>query len=1038
MFKNLSERTSLAHPIKKRGKRVSSSFKSTQTFSASVLLLAILLSNSVSGPILAQTTDEENAMRIAKKLLEEDDQQRKALLDSKAELISQELQSALLALGTALHDKGEPTKALSAYALALQIATRRNDKIGLSRIHLSVASIHSEKGDFASGIEHATRSLELATEFSDQRAIAASRNQLGVNYGRKGESKEALLNLEAAYKVFDELGDKSGIARSASNLGKLHIGLGNYEQARKYVERSVALYRSLSDDTGLSRALSNLSAVEHDEGNYEKALSLALEGLALFEATGHRNGLASHLIDVARAYGSLLDYSKAILYYDRARVIAEELGQKPNHASALSNLAVHYQDLGKYEQAIATLEATIRITSETGDKRTMMRAFNTLGIVYSMQGKGKEGHDNFARSLELARELGSKLEITAALNNLGLHYAGIGDFAKASAVYEESLEIKKQLGNRMEVDRAILNIAELRYRQRDLKAALELANQVAESQSREGAKGFLSPVMVLLGKIYRASGDVNKAIDSFAKSIELIEEQRLRFVIGGADDLQRFMSTRTEPYQQMVVTLAEAGKFDEALEYSDRVKARALLDTFHKGKQDIAASMTEPEKRREAELIRDLTSVNAELYRSRRPRADAARIAALEAELKNKQLNYQAFQTTLYAAHPDLKVKRGDSPLFQISEAIELINSEKEALIEFSVFSDHTLAFVLTADVTAVGKSKTEHKVYRLPVGRAQLSKLIQEFTQLIEQRRSGFQAKAAELYRILLKPTERQLKDRSSIVFVPASVLWGLPFQALQRPSGRYLLEDFAISYAPSFSVLREVGKKRLEKKGSDGDSLLAIGNPDFGSSQSTARKIALMGRELEQLPEAETQVRTLRQLYGASKSTVFFGRAARETEIKKAAPKFRVLHFATHGLLNDADPLHSQIVLSQPQPGDADDGLLEAWELMRMNLQADLMILSACETARGRLTAGEGTVGLAWAGFVAGVPTTVVSQWKVESGSTAELMVEFHRQLLKTKPRVPTKAEAMRQAALKLLGSNRYNHPFYWAPFIVIGDAN
>jgi CHAT domain-containing protein len=162
---------------------------------------------------------------------------------------------------------------------------------------------------------------------------------------------------------------------------------------------------------------------------------------------------------------------------------------------------------------------------------------------------------------------------------------------------------------------------------------------------------------------------------------------------------------------------------------------------------------------------------------------------------------------------------------------------------------------------------------------------------------------------------------------------------------------------------------------------------------------------------------------------------RPAREDRAKAEAGNFKVLHFATHGVLNNAAPMYSHLVLSQ---GDTnEDGLLEAWELMQLNLKADLAVLSACETARGRFGAGEGMIGLTWALFVAGVPSTVVSQWKVESAGTRELMLNFHRQLRAPVETRVSKAEALRQAALKLMKKPETSHPFYWAGFVLVGDG-
>ena len=172
---------------------------------------------------------------------------------------------------------------------------------------------------------------------------------------------------------------------------------------------------------------------------------------------------------------------------------------------------------------------------------------------------------------------------------------------------------------------------------------------------------------------------------------------------------------------------------------------------------------------------------------------------------------------------------------------------------------------------------------------------------------------------------------------------------------------------------------------------------------------------------------------MYGA-RSQVFIGAAAREDRLKAAAAEAGVLHIATHGVLNDAAPMYSHLALATND--EKEDGLLEAWELMQLDLKADLAVLSACETARGRIGAGEGVIGLSWALFVAGVPSTLVSQWKVESSSTRDLMLGFHRGL-RSKTRPLTKAEALRQAVLSLLKNPRTDHPFYWAGFVLVGDG-
>lgn len=190
--------------------------------------------------------------------------------------------------------------------------------------------------------------------------------------------------------------------------------------------------------------------------------------------------------------------------------------------------------------------------------------------------------------------------------------------------------------------------------------------------------------------------------------------------------------------------------------------------------------------------------------------------------------------------------------------------------------------------------------------------------------------------------------------------------------------------------------------------------------------------------MPDAELEVRALKEIWGPARSGVFIGADAGKKVFEAEAAKYGITHLATHGILDDGNPMYSRLVMARAENDPNDDGLLEAREIMKLNLHADLVVLSACQTARGRFGAGEGMIGMSWALFVAGVPTMVVSQWKVDSASTATLMINFHGRLKdQTSTDGFTKANALRQAALELMKDQRFRHPFFWAGFVMIGNG-
>ncbi len=493
----------------------------------------------------------------------------------------------------------------------------------------------------------------------------------------------------------------------------------------------------------------------------------------------------------------------------------------------------------------------------------------------------------------------------------------------------------------------------------------------------------------------------------------------------------------------MVELLVTKDRAAEGFNYAERAKARALLDVLRSSRVNIATAMTAQEQAQEQNLKREIVSLNSQVAaEARRPQSDQTRLADLRARRQKARQAYETFQSSLYIAHPELRVKRGEVEPLKLEEATDLLRDAGSALLEYVVSSkQQTFLFVLTK-TGANAQAKVEAKAYPLGIIAKDLAERATQFRQQLAKRDPGFADSARALYDSLLKPAAAQLQGKTHLIIVPDGVLWELPFQSLQTAPNRYLIEDHAVSYVPSLTVLREMIKSR-RKQPARATSLLAFGNPALGRQTVARARTVLMDEKFEPLPEAERQVNALARIYGARQSKVYVGAEAREERAKTEARNHRILHLATHGVFNNANPMYSHVLLAQTEEQGkeaGEDGLLEAWELMKLELNADLVVLSACETARGRVGAGEGVIGLTWALFVAGCPRTVVSQWKVESASTTELMVEFHRQL---KSRISNPqlqlgaAQALRAASLKMLRGEKYRHPFYWAGFVVVGDG-
>ncbi|HEY7180344.1 MAG TPA: CHAT domain-containing protein, partial [Blastocatellia bacterium] len=513
-----------------------------------------------------------------------------------------------------------------------------------------------------------------------------------------------------------------------------------------------------------------------------------------------------------------------------------------------------------------------------------------------------------------------------------------------------------------------------------------------------------------------------------------------REVAGGEQQRQSFLEDKLSPWLGMISLLVSQKKFGEALTFAEQSKARALLDTLQAGRSSLRRSLSPQERQAEEDQRLLMGALNSQLSGElRRDKPDLSRVDGLKAGVAKARLEYEDLETRLYAAHPELKVNRGEASIIKAEELAALLADPSSALLEYVVEDDQTYLFAITK---SDGHAEAEVQVFTIPIKRAELERQTESFRAQLAGRDLGFRTSAHKLYDLLLKPAQGALRGKTSLVIAPDDKLWELPFQALLARDGRYVIEKSAVSYAPSLTALREMQAHRGKRQPGGraetaGYSLLAFGNPAIGKETIERATLALRDENLDPLPEAEQEVKALGRLYGAH-SKVYIGAEASEDRLKAEATQARVLHFATHGILNNASPMYSHLVLSQVAQGDTnEDGLLEAWELMEMDLRADLVVLSACETARGRFGAGEGMVGLSWAMFVAGAPATVVSQWKVESASASALMLDFHQRLIAPSKAKMTKAEALRQASLKLMKNSGDNHPFYWAGFVLVGDG-
>lgn len=824
-------------------------------------------------------------------------------------------------------------------------------------------------------------------------------NAAGIYYSQG--SAQAITLYQTALQVAERLPNKRSLAITYYNLGQTYSGAGNMKEA-------IAAYRASKDafdGAGCLRdgiyLLSDLGALYLNLEQYEQAQQCAEQALVLAEAVQHGN------------------FPKA-LWPDDYGV-----------AGASSLLGALERRAGKYEQAIAHLKdatAKYQQLARRGLKLSYQIADSLAetGRVYRDMGENATALSFLQQAFLLAQSLPQPDLATGILNSIGLLYLEQEDYDQSEPYLQQALQGYQRIGNPTEAAGVILNLGVIAQRRGNFSSAMDCFQQALQQATQFGNQEVMMAAGEGLGVIYREKGDYSAAWQVLERSLSL------------AKGLQSKMREAELLWRMAEVHLAQ-GAFVQAAELSLQAHQIAQQQRLPKLSYLTAVTLGQAylrlKKIPEALEILNEAAKQLEALRTR----VAGQIQERQLFFENKVAAYHLLIELLLQQGNKLDalqaaerakarvlfdaLQRGTEPVNEqfLSDCkppvlhpgdLRRLVEPKSAMLIYTVTPERTFLFVLKSTPSA-----PEIYTFTIPISALELRQRARRFQQLIAERRPAFAAEARALYRLLLQSAAVALQGAEQLCIIPDDGLWDVPFQALQTSNGRYALEDYAIRYAPSLSVLTELATRQQPTAAK---SLLAFGNPTMPNENDFP---------FAPLPEAEKEVAALGKLFRSAQ--VFTGGTATERQFKALAEQYSILHLATHGVLNNRQPLDSYLALANSEGKDADDGRLTAREIMQTRLNANLVVLSACETARGNIRSGEGVVGLSWAFFLAGSRTLLVSQWQVHSGSTADLMVGFFAQ----RQRQSQNASALRAAALQLMQQPRYQHPYYWASFITIG---
>jgi CHAT domain-containing protein/tetratricopeptide (TPR) repeat protein len=834
---------------------------------------------------------------------------------------------------------------------------------------------------------------------------------LGQTHSKEGRVKDAVRTLEAGL----ELGRLTSAPRSEIsaliNLGMVYGQAGDYAVSVRYLNGALDRSEAGRDDDLIAAAGNNLGNIYRRRGEYDKALEVQQRVLASNLAARREPQVARTLNNIGLIYELQGDFRHAIDYYLRSLELKERLRAEGDVITTLGNIGSIYTLQGNHPQALEYIERALALAEKTNDVRMKIDMLGNIGRILSESGQYDAADTRLNRARVLAEQAGYAEQLAATLAALGNLEIERRRWTQADDYLSRARSLLAGIGDPPAIGQVLLSMARIEIERGRAGAGVTLAQQARDKLASVGRPSALADAEVLYGEALTSLGRWDEAIATFDRAVIAIERS-LDLIAGDTEDRYRFLDSSAQAYAGLVHAYAATGRPREALAAAERGRARTLLDMLsagHAGESDLS----DAERSQRIELDAALSALDERIATERRRGTPDP---ALTAELDRVRRSRNEFYLGLDTRHPRLRFARG-APRVLTDRELAATLPPKSALVEFVVGPRG--AWVIVLAPRAGGVPRLVVKAASLPAPR--LTALAAAFTRQVATRDLAFSANARTLYDALFGAIETELAGVEQLIVVPHGPLWEVPFQALQTPRQRYLVEERAIAYAPSASALQALESRRRPRTAQP--RVVAFGDPRLSDARAS-------------LPHAAREARDVAGVYGAAAIVATDGDAS-EARFRQHAPNADIVHIATHGVLDNASPLFSYVMLAGNGPGRPADGRLEGHELINMKLGAELVVLSACDTARGRISNGEGVVGLSWALFAAGASTTAVSLWPVDSASTTELMASFHRERRRlTLASAPAAtAKALQAAQLRSLERAESRHPFYWAGFVVIG---
>ena len=951
----------------------------------------------------------------------------------------------------------------------------------------AIGEIYHSLSEFGESLEHYKRAAGLIQGMKEIRLEGEILNGLGYAHLHLGDNPKALEYCARALQLSRVANDLRGEIRALNNVGEVYYYYTNMQESLKYYEQAMPLCVNSGDRRGLAHTLMNFGYTYSFLSDTEKAFDSYNRALAIFRAAGNRRWEALALIAIGHLHSRLGEKQEALDIFNRALPLIRIVGDRIWQGSALSGIAYIYDGFGEegkalnhYKQALALFQAVGYPKGESGTLHRIGRAYHSLGDNISAL-------DSFEKALSVSRASADQVLISRALDDLGVVHDSMGNKAKALDYYNQALSINQAVKDKRGAAHTLNNIGNVYESLKERRKALDYYNRALllnrEAEDRFGEVSTLYHI----ARVKRDLGDLAEARARIEETFNKVES--LRTDVFSQELRASYLAAARRNYELYIDVLMLMRKerpldgLDAyALHISERARARSLLELLVESRADIGKGV-DPALLERRRLLQEQLSGKAERQaRLLAGKHTAQEAAALAEEINALASEHQQVRAQIRAASPRYAALIEPQPL-NLKEIQQHALDSDTLLIEYVLGDDRSYLWAVTADSMAgfelPGRAEIEtaaRRVYELLTAPNRIigGETARQKQKRLAQAEADYNDAAARLSRLVLGPVA-SLLEAKRLLIVADGALQFIPFSALPQPvagsqwsevsgqrqsdgqrttdSYQPLILNHEIVSLPSASTLavlrREFGGRDPAPK-----AIAVLADPVFseddprlkrasarrvkdGSAQSAMGDVraSRQGGRLERLPFSRKEAEAILAFapVGETLKAVGFD-ANRAAAMSAELSRYRIIHFATHGVLDSAHPELSGIALSLiDEQGRPQDGFLRLHEISDMKLAAELVVLSACQTGLGKEIRGEGIEGLARGFMYAGAERVISSLWKVDDAATAELMERFYSRMLKQRQRP---AAALRAAQMEMWKQPLRQSPYYWAAFTLQGE--